>query len=72
MPDGVFRKGNTSAVECQINPADTGIFSTLAGYGPQFAVGAMILSFVVCIVVSIISKSAGADTNKEFYTETGI
>ena len=55
-----------------INPADTGIFSTLAGYGPQFAVGAMILSFVVCIVVSIISKSAGADTNKEFYTETGI
>jgi len=32
------------------------IFATLKAYGPQFAVAAMILSFIVCIVVSKLTK----------------
>ena len=38
------------------------IFATLKTYGPQFAVGAMILSFIVCILVSKLTK-------KEDYTK---
>ena len=45
------------------------IFATLKTYGPQFAVGAMILSFIVCILVSKLTKK---EDYSEFYKKAVI
>ena len=43
--------------------------SVLAGYGPVFAVAAMILSLIVCIIVSLIADKYGrTQDNTYFYT----
>ncbi len=45
------------------------IFAILKAYGPQFAVGAMIVSFVVCIIVSKLTKKIDYS---EFYKKAEI
>ena len=40
----------------------------LAAMGPQFAVGAMVFSFVLCLVAAPITRKHGADTNAQFYS----
>lgn len=45
------------------------VFKTLATFGPQFAVGAMILSFIVCIIVSKLTKK---EDYSEFYKKAEI
>jgi len=49
-----------------------GIIKTLSGYGPQFACGAMILSFVACFIAAPISRKFLSETNDEFYFQSGI
>ena len=52
----------------QISP-NIEAFKTLAGYGPQFAVIAMIASFMVCILVSLLTKK---EDYSEFYKKAEI
>ncbi|HCC35843.1 MAG TPA: sodium:solute symporter family protein [Ruminococcaceae bacterium] len=42
----------------------SGTLQKLASYGPQFAVGAMLLSMLLCFTVSLIAKSRGFDGSK--------
>ena len=45
------------------------VFKTLAGLGPQFAVAAMVVSFIVCIIVSKLTKKVDYS---EFYKKAEI
>ena len=54
-----------------INPIvpNVALLKTLVGYGPQFAVAAMIVSFIVCILVSKLTKK---EDYSEFYKKAEI
>lgn len=55
-----------------ISPATEGIIKTLAGYGPHFAVGAIVLSFAASFIFNPVCKKMGSELNTEFYEKAGI
>ncbi len=58
----------TAKIITLIAPHIGGLVAQLAAMGPQFAVGAMLFSFALCLVAAPITAKKGADTNSEFYT----